>query len=156
MLIENSWQHTPDDDDDLSLLIMRTRRAIYKEKERAYAKLDISPEQHGVLSHLMQHEKATIGDITERMLREPHTILGLVTRMEARGLITKTKDMNNKGLITITLTDPGRRLCKDLELVDKKFKPTAVLTDLERDQLAHSLEKVLIGCLSRLGKYPEL
>lgn len=142
-----------DPNDAAGLLLMRTRRAMYKELERAYYKIGISPEQAGVFDQVATHGKATINDITHRLLREPHTILGLINRMESNGLIYKEKDADNHSMITISLTEKGYGVCRQmLEIRESLTKPTTVLTDDEREQLEKLLTKILDATMKRLNK----
>lgn len=142
-----------DPNDAAGLLLMRTRRAIYKELERAYYQIGISPEQAGVFDQIATKGKATINDITRRLLREPHTILGLINRMEANGLIYKEKDTDNHSMITISLTEKGYNTYRQmLDIRKTMVKSTAVLTDDERGQLEKLLKKILDATLKRLDK----
>ncbi|MET0039458.1 MAG: MarR family winged helix-turn-helix transcriptional regulator [Dehalococcoides mccartyi] len=152
--MEYSEAYKWDPNDAASLLLMRSRRAIYKELEKAYFKIGISPEQAGVFDQIATRGKATISDITHRLLREPHTILGLINRMEANGLIFKEKDPDNHSMITISLTEKGYDVYwQMLEIRNNMVKPTSVLADDEREQLEKLLQKILDASLDRLGKY---
>jgi len=71
-------------DDELGLLLLRTRRAQFKELEKAYGTIGISPEQLGIIDVAVEFGVASIPDIEKRILREPHSILGLINRMVAK------------------------------------------------------------------------
>ena len=66
--------------------------------------------QAGVLFILDAIEgKATPTEISRWLLREPHTVSVLLTRMEREGLVSKAKDPGKKSTVTVTLTEKGRQ-----------------------------------------------
>ncbi len=84
-------------------------------------------------------EDVTPAKITRMMLREPHSTSGILMRMETHGLLKRTKNMERKNLIRITLTAKGEKV---LSQAMKKEGTTNVLTKLtaeQRSQLTKSL-----------------
>ena len=53
--------------------------------------------------------KPTVSEIARWLLREPHSVSGLVTRMERRGLVKKVSDPHRKNLVRVTITEKGRQ-----------------------------------------------
>ena len=73
----------------------------------------------------------TPAKITRMLLREPHSISGILMRMEKHGLLKRTKNMERKNLIRITLTARGENALKQAM---KKSGTTHVLARLSAEQ----------------------
>jgi DNA-binding MarR family transcriptional regulator len=73
----------------------------------------------------------TPAKITRMLLREPHSISGILIRMEKHGLLKRTKNMERKNLIRITLTAKGENALKQAM---KKAGTTHVLARLSAEQ----------------------
>ncbi|MFA5066405.1 MAG: MarR family transcriptional regulator, partial [Dehalococcoidia bacterium] len=69
--------------------------------------------------------------ISRMLLREPHSISGILMRMEKQGLIKRTKNMERKNLIRITLTAKGENALKQAM---KKEGTKRVLYKLSAEQ----------------------
>lgn len=86
--------------------------------------------------------EATPAEISRWILRRPHSVSGLLDRMEADGLIKKTKDLHKKNLVRVTITAKGQ---KALDISAKRKTINQVLTVLsedERKELYAYLEKL--------------
>lgn len=151
--MEEPSQFYEDPITDLSLLLMRTRRAMYKVGEKRLMDCNLSPEQFGVLRYLYSYKKATIADVTWLLLREPHTMLGLINRMEQKGMITKKQDSKRRNLIEIELTKEGEKL---IDCAMAMWPSTVLFEDLneeEQSQLRTILLKILGKSLDELDSY---
>lgn len=69
--------------------------------------------------------------ISKMLLREPHSISGILMRMEKQGLIKRAKNMERKNLIRVTLTTKGENT---LKLAMKKEGVKHVLSRLTEEQ----------------------
>ena len=96
---------------NLWLLIQRLRRANLKARRRELMEFGISPQQAGVL-HVVRAlgNKAILTRISEIMLIEPHTVSGIVKRMEASGLLKRMRGNKKKNSIVVVLTEKGDAL----------------------------------------------
>ncbi len=84
-------------------------------------------------------EDVTPAKITRMILREPHSISGILMRMEKHGLIKRTKNMERKNHIRITLTAKGE---KALSQAMKQAGTTGIIAGLstvQQKQLKASL-----------------
>lgn len=98
-----------DGDYNLVSLIRQTRDAVIKARERELAHIGISSIQASLLFTLKEiGNKATPAEISRRLVREPHTVSALLTRMEKKGLIRKIKDLPRKNMIRVTMTQKGK------------------------------------------------
>ncbi|MDD5191488.1 MAG: MarR family transcriptional regulator, partial [Dehalococcoidales bacterium] len=98
-----------DQDYNLWALLRQTRDAMVKARDRELEKHGSSTIQAAVLFTIQDiGPEATPAEISRRMVREPHSISGLLSRMEKQGLIKRVKDLPKKNMVRVTLTAKGK------------------------------------------------
>ena len=91
------------EDFTLWVLLRQAKDAVFKATGKELSRYGISPEQAGVLSIVQSLDnKATPAEISRWLLREPHTVSGILSRMEKKGLLRKTTDLDRKNLVRVT------------------------------------------------------
>ena len=99
-----------DKDYTLWVLLIQAKDTVFKAREKELRQYGISPEEAGVLFIVKAlGNKAIPAEISRWLLRRPHTVSGILSRMEKKGLIRKTKDLDRKNLVRVTLTKKGRQ-----------------------------------------------
>ena len=91
-------------------LIMQTRDAITQVSKRYLSKVGLSPEKyHVLLLCLNSPDPVTIGDLSRMLFRKPHSVSGLLNRMEAEGLLYRDRagPQDEQGPMSIVVTDQG-------------------------------------------------
>ena len=133
-------------------LILYTRRAMRKVRAKELAKLHISPEESGVLflSQALGHD-ATPAEISRWLLREPHSVSSLITRMEKEGLVIKVKDLKRKNMLRVEPTSKGKRAYEESEKTHSIHRIISALSKDQRRQLRTHLETLLDKSLEELG-----
>jgi DNA-binding MarR family transcriptional regulator len=139
---------------NLWLLLLKTRRVLYRAREKELIPYDITPEQ-GEILYINRAKKGNVNqtEIARLMAREPHTISGIIQRMEKKGLVKKYEDSQLKNIKKIGVTKKGQRVLEkvDLRVTIKNIMST--LTDKESSQLWSLLEKLLNAGINELDKY---
>ena len=109
---------TADKNYTLVAQIMQVSDIFVKVRERELMPQNLSATAAEILFLVnAMGEDVTPARITRMMLREAHSVSGILMRMETHGLIKRTKNMERKNLIRITLTDNGKKaLKKSMEL----------------------------------------
>ncbi len=80
-------------DIDLWVLLDQTRDAIARAREMELSQYKITKVQASVLFMLLtQNKRIALSDISKWILREPHSISSLISRMERNGLVRKIKE----------------------------------------------------------------
>jgi DNA-binding MarR family transcriptional regulator len=102
---------SPSDEDYRRLLEFRTglRRFLRWSEERARA-ADLTPAQHQLLLAIRGHPDVrgpTVGDVAGYLLLRHHSVVGLVDRAEAAGLVTRRPDPANLSAVRLQLTATG-------------------------------------------------
>lgn len=95
--------------------------------------------------------EATPAEISRWILRRPHSVSGLLDRMEKDGLIKKTKNLHKKNLVRVTITPKGRK-AYEISLKRKTINQVlAALTSAEQKQFYAYLEKLRNKALKVAG-----
>ena len=142
-------QLSKDRDYILWVLLHQTRSAVFKVREKDVSKYGLTAAQSAVLFVISAVEgKATPAKIARWLFREAHSVAGLLNRMEKQGLIRKTKDLDKKNLIRVTLTEKGEQLCY---LVSERGTLNRILAGLPEEQ-RQQLESILHILLDRALK----
>ena len=136
--------HSSDDRDYiLWVLLCQARDAVFKARNKELSQFDISAVQAAVLFVIKTiEEEATPTGISRWLLRQPHTISTLLTRMEKEGLVTKAKNLGKKREIKITLTEKGEQAYGQSLKRESIREVMSYLSEEERQQLSSSLEKI--------------
>jgi len=132
-----------DSDQSLWLAIEQARNSIYKARELELEQYGISTIQAGVMFvvHTMGG-RTRPAEIARWLLREPHSISGLLSRMEKDGLLRREPDLERKNSVSIVLTEKGTDICNKTFLRESVKQILSCLNDEERKGLMNSLIKV--------------
>jgi len=131
-------------------------RAWQKELQSA----GILTKQVGVLHVIAaMGNHATNAELSRWTLREPHTITGILSRIEKKGLITRQRDPAHKNLIRISLTEAGHDYLAQASSKESMHRIFAVLDGRARENLRRSLKDLRAAGLQELDinrnlKYP--
>ncbi|UCE97665.1 MAG: MarR family transcriptional regulator [Dehalococcoidia bacterium] len=139
---------------NLWLLLLKTRRVLYRAREKELAQYGITPEQ-GEILFINRAKKGNVNqtDIARLMAREPHTIGGIIKRMEKKGFVEKYEDPKVKNAKKITITNKGKKV---MERVDSRVTINnimSILTENECSQLWILLEKLLNAGIKELDRF---
>jgi DNA-binding MarR family transcriptional regulator len=96
---------------EIAVLIRRIDLLLSKARRNELVHLDITPAQAGVLHFVQMFEKpCTIIQLRQSMGRSNSSIVGIINRMERKGLIKRQVDFRNKKYTRILLTSKGKTL----------------------------------------------
>ena len=86
-----------DDAYRLWLLLMQTRRIMFKARKSELYYLDVAADHSAILSMIYSlGRNATPAEISRILFREPHTVSAVISKLERNGFVTKTKDLKKK------------------------------------------------------------
>ena len=118
------------------------------------AEADLTTSQYNVLRILRgSHPKAlTAGEIGERAIARDPDITRLVDRLDARGLVKRTRSDEDRRVVEVKITGKGMELLRSLDPHAERM-PRALVGHVgprKLRQLAELLDEVLDG----MGTYP--
>lgn len=122
-------------DDQLCYAIYSAGIAIQRAYKPLLDGLGLTYPQYLVLNVLWQGEGRTVGGIAERLALESSTLTPLLKRLEAAGLVVRTRNPENERQVIVDLTDQGRDLrakagCLGATLLTASGQPVAALATL--------------------------
>jgi DNA-binding MarR family transcriptional regulator len=100
-------------DHQLCFSLYATSMAINRAYKPQLDALGITYPQYLVLHALWEEDGRTIGAIAERLALESSTVTPLVKRMEAAGLMTRTRNPADERQVQVRLSERGRALRED-------------------------------------------
>ncbi|HEX8687514.1 MAG TPA: MarR family transcriptional regulator [Pyrinomonadaceae bacterium] len=92
-------------------------RRYLRFSEEAAAAVGLTPQQHQALLAVKGfpgREHVTNGELAERLQIKHHSVVGLVNRLEAQGLIVREQGESDRREFYITLTERGVELLERL------------------------------------------
>jgi DNA-binding MarR family transcriptional regulator len=141
-----------DKDYEPEVLLYQTRDAMSKTRDKEVAKYGFSRMQIALLFVINYlGNKPTVSEIARCLLREPHSISGLVTRMEKKGLVRKVKDLHRKNLVRVAMTEKGRQAFHQTNKRESIHRIMSSLTKQERQRLTVSLRTLRDTALKEFG-----
>ena len=151
---EGAMKKNPLIDEDVRLLtaLHHTTIAIIRAREKELSQYGLTYMQVAVLFTIQAvGDKTTPAEISRRLFREPHSVSGLVSRMEKAGLVKKDKDLDRKNLIRVTMTDKGKEAYTQSTKKDSIRRIMSSLSKEERKLLKSYLKTLQKKALSELG-----
>ena len=132
-----------DKDYQLWVILEQARSAILTAREKELAKYDTSTMKAAVLFIADSiGSEATPAEISRWILRRPHTVSGILDRMEKDGLINKTKDLERKNMVRVTITDRGKKTLQQSRKRESIHRSLTSLSESEKEKLYTVLEKI--------------
>jgi DNA-binding MarR family transcriptional regulator len=147
-----------DKDYNLWVLLHQARDAIYSAREKELDQYDISTRQACVLFVINAiGGKAKIAEISRWILREPHSVSGILNRMEKKGLVRKAEESGKKNRISFTITAKGKKAFSESLKRESIREIMSCLSEEEHQQLTSSMKKLRDKALTKsitIGKLP--
>ena len=129
-----------DPDYNLWWLMLQMRRAMYKARSKELFQYGTTPEESGALFAIKAiGSRATPAEIARWNLREHHTMSALLVRMENKGLVKRTRDLERKNSIRVTMTKKGREVYKQAAKREAIHRILSCLPKDQREQLMSPL-----------------
>ncbi|MFD9220423.1 MarR family winged helix-turn-helix transcriptional regulator [Streptomyces sp. NPDC060064] len=115
----------------------------YSEYEQAAATHSLTGAQARVLG-LLAVEPTPMRRIAQKLKCEPSNVTGIIDRLEARGLVERRPDPNDRRVKLAAPTEDGRDTARRLrESLNFAREPLAELSDEERTVLRDLLKRML-------------
>jgi DNA-binding MarR family transcriptional regulator len=104
---------------------------------------DLEPAQHQLLlatRALGVEQRTTIGALAEQLALRHHSVVGLVDRLEQRGMVARCRAVGDRRQILVTLTDAGEEVLRKLSAHHRQELRVA------GPALVRALEVILESC----------
>ena len=102
--------------------------------------LGLTFPQYLVVLELLDGAPVSVGVLGARLGMDTGTITPLVKRLEASGMVSRTRDPADERRVMVDLTPRGRALESEVRGITEKIKTVCQLTDADMDELRRTLE----------------
>jgi DNA-binding MarR family transcriptional regulator len=136
---------------NLWLLLSQTRSAIFRARQEKMGQY-LHPNQALALCIVWgRNGRATPADISRSLFLERHSVSELISRMEEKGLVKKTRDEKKKNMVRVSITEKGREIGS--QVIQREFIKNIIsnLTEEQQEQLKTSLNTLLTAAKKYLG-----
>ena len=126
-------------------LLNQAQSELVGELDRALMRFDVSAAQYVILSTLWSGRSDTAAQICKEISYDAGAMTRMISRLEAKGLIFRAVDENNRRSYKLALTEEGRRKFPALRavssaLIDRHF---GSFSTTELGRFERLLEKML-------------
>ena len=131
--------------DSLGWLLNNAARLSARRLSTKLAAHNVTPPQWGVLVALWEQDGLSLSELAKRSFFDGPTMTGIVDRLEKAGLVERRRDSTDRRVISVYLTDEGRKLQSTLPLLSDEANEEAVagLTPEQVRQFTETLRKVI-------------
>src|SRR5215467_8678868 len=131
-------------DEGWALLLQVAFGRVHAHFAAVVAELDLAPMQAKALHELDAEQPISMRELARRLGADPSNVTGLIDRLEARGLVERRPDPNDRRIKGLALTSAGATLRQ--RLFARLYSAPRSLAELpRRDQrcLRDVLERIL-------------
>ncbi len=130
--------------EDLSFLLARANVQSLSAGNSALAKVGLRVRSYSVLALAADGSRPSQRDLADFLRLDPSQVVALVDDLQARGLVTREPDPNDRRANVVVATTDGRELCDRARLAAEQAeeKIYSGLSAAERERLAAMLRSV--------------
>jgi DNA-binding MarR family transcriptional regulator len=100
-----------DQDRELWGITQQATQAMLRARDAELRPIGITSAQAAILYFVkVIEDPVTPAMLSRWLVREPHTVSAILSRMEKHGLVNRAKDLPRKNIVRVTLTERGRKL----------------------------------------------
>lgn len=141
---------------EITMRLLGIGERLRQRLARSAADLGFTPQQAILIDRLSTPR--TMGQLADDLACDKSNVTGLIARLEARGLVSREPDANDRRVRWLTLTASGRaaRECLMSGLVEQSEAMLAGVEDREREALLATLRTIAMGIAgdSPVGQAP--
>lgn len=136
---------------NLWLLLSQTRSAIFRARQEKVGHY-LHPNQALALCTIWGYNgQATPAIISRSLFLERHSVSELISRMEEKGLVKKTRDEKKKNVVRVAITEKGRKIGHHVIQRDFINGIISTLNDEQQEQLREALNILMQSAQIFLG-----
>ena len=123
--------------------LIRVQGKLQKLSKRHLERYNLSGAEYGIIRNLGE-ETLTLSELSQRLLRVNSNTTAMIDNLEAKELVQRVPDPDDRRVIRVRLTEAGRQLRDQVVPKQNEFihQLLASLTDFETTALTALLDKV--------------
>lgn len=133
-------------DQSLPMLLYRALNVVMPRFRELFSEYGLTEQQWRVLRVLWDGDSIAQNELTERTLILAPSLVGILNRLEAQGLVTRTRSTTDKRQVHVALTRQGKslgkRIAPALEAIHKEIDAT----------MTASTRRGIYACLNELAQ----
>jgi DNA-binding MarR family transcriptional regulator len=133
---------TPLLDEQLCFALYSTGLAMNKVYRKLLRKLDLTYPQYLVMMVLWERDGVSVSGIGERLFLDSATLTPLLKRLEAAGLVARTRSAQDERQVVVSLTDAGRAMRADAASIQQDVLCAAACEPADLIALKRQLERL--------------
>ncbi|RYH09390.1 MAG: MarR family transcriptional regulator [Alphaproteobacteria bacterium] len=138
-------------DDQVCYAIYSAGMAIQRLYKPLLDQLGLTYSQYLVLNVLWRDDEQTVGKIGEKLALESSTLTPLLKRLEAAGLLRRTRNPDNERQVVIALTEQGRALQSKAGCLGDALLESSGETPAELGALNREIRRLRENIYARIG-----
>ncbi len=115
--------------------------------------IDLTYTQYIVMTFFWEKKTSNVKELGKIMLLDSSTLTPLLKKLEAKGFITRERNIEDERNLVLALTKEGERLKDKAEIVAKSMRKELDLTYDEERDLIYSLRVILDKLLEDRNNY---
>ncbi|AZC19845.1 MULTISPECIES: MarR family winged helix-turn-helix transcriptional regulator [Pseudomonas] len=128
-------------DNQLCFALHSTSLLMTKVYKPLLQRLGLTYPQYLAMLVLWERDGLTVGEISQRLLTDPGSLTPLLKRLEAEGLLSRTRSREDERVVIVQLTEQGRALQAQAQAIPQCIlgasgQTVAQLRQLQEDLLA--------------------
>jgi len=137
--------------------LRRVVQMVHGYSKRAEHVAGLTGPQLWAIKVLAESAPIMVSDLARRMYLHPSTVIGILDRLEARGLVTRTRSAADRRVVTVGLTRSGKETVKKVPVVAQGLllKGLEELSDHDLKVISEGLG-LLVGILGAQRMPPRL
>jgi len=137
---KQSRKRTPVLDDQLCFALYSTSLAMNKVYRKLLKKLDLTYPQYLVMLVLWEQDDLTVSEIGARLYLDSATLTPLLKRLEAAGLLSRTRSAADERQVVIALSDAGRAMAPEAAVIFEQVGCATACAPAELATIKQGLE----------------
>jgi len=97
-------------DKSLPMMLHRTLDTIIPRYRKVFKEHGLSEQQWRILRVLWEVDECTSADLAKKTLLPSPSMVGIIDRMSAKGLVIRQRSNEDRRIVYLSLTDKGRAL----------------------------------------------
>jgi DNA-binding MarR family transcriptional regulator len=124
----------------LSFALYGAANRVVRMHKQFLEPLGLTFPQYLVILELLNGSPRTVGELGARLGMDTGTLTPLLKRLQAAGMVTRTRDVNDERRVLIDLTEASRAIEADVRAVNGQIKSACQLTEAGIRDLHKTLE----------------
>ena len=137
--------------------LRRVVQVVHGYSKRAEHVAGLTGPQLWAIKVLSESAPIMVSELARRMYLHPSTVIGILDRLETRGLVTRSRSTEDRRVVTVGLARRGKEAVKKVPVVAQGLllKGLEELSDHDLTVIAEGLE-LLVGILGAQRMPPQL